>query len=83
MGKIVRTARGELIDLDILKMKQSIGNKPKPPLVKEREEFVDQKLHRKIRRAKVEQAKVEADIPVEEPVDSPQTQKRQIKKPKE
>ena len=54
MPKIVKTLKGELIDFDLLKIKQEIGSAPAPIKVAERKNFIDNKLQRRIRRAKTE-----------------------------
>lgn len=56
MSKKIKSARGEILDLDLMKIKTSMENKPKTANVIEREEFIDQKLRRHIRRNRAEQA---------------------------
>lgn len=48
MGKSVRSARGSMVDFDLLKIKQSMTSAPKPTTVKDREEHVDNKIKRRI-----------------------------------
>lgn len=50
MSKAVRSARGELVDFDLLKIKQQIATAPKPTNVAARESFIDQKFKRRIKR---------------------------------
>lgn len=50
MAKAVKSARGQLVDFDLLKIKQQIASAPKPTTVKAREEFIDQKFKRRIKR---------------------------------
>jgi hypothetical protein len=52
MGRKHRSARGELVDLDLIKIKQEIASAPKPVNVTAREEFIDKKIRRKIKRKK-------------------------------
>lgn len=50
MGKKIRSARGVLVDFDLIKIKQQIASAPKPVDVSVREEFVDRKIRRRIKR---------------------------------
>jgi len=50
MAKSVRSARGELVDFDLLKIKQQIATAPKTQVVKAREDFIDQKFKRRIKK---------------------------------
>ena len=45
--------RGEIVDIDLLKIKQQMASAPKPMDVKEREQFVDKKIRRRVRKQKV------------------------------
>jgi len=54
MPKIVRSIKGEQVDFDMLKIKQSIASAPSPLEVSERRDYIDNKLQRRIRRAKEE-----------------------------
>lgn len=47
----VRSARGVMVDFDLLKIKQTLGESPKPPVVENRESFIDQRLKRRLRKA--------------------------------
>lgn len=62
----VRSAKGEIVDFDLLKIKAQMTAAPKPVDVKAREDFIDKKLQRRLRRLKrdvtVSQA---ADVSVE------------------
>jgi hypothetical protein len=46
----VRSARGEIVNFDLLKIKQQIATAPKPVVVQARESFVDQRNRRRSRR---------------------------------
>lgn len=50
MGKKIKTARGDTVDFDLLKIKQKISSAPTPSNVKARQEFVDKKLRRRYRK---------------------------------
>ena len=56
MTKNVRTARGKIINWDLFRVKSQIAKAPKPVEVTQREEFIEKKLRRKLRRAKREAA---------------------------
>lgn len=49
MTKLVRTARGEMVDFDLIKIKQQLADSPAPTEVKARENFVEKRLKRKLR----------------------------------
>lgn len=50
MARGHRSARGEIVDFDLLRIKENLGAAPKPSTVKAREDFIDQKHKRRIRR---------------------------------
>jgi hypothetical protein len=61
MPRVARSAKGRAVDFDMLKIKQQIASAPKPSTVKAREDFIDQKFKRRLKkqkRAVVEKAKV-------------------------
>lgn len=66
----VRTARGKIIDFDLMKVKTQIASAPKPVNVQERENFIDRKLQRKLRKAKREAAAKKALADIKKPVGS-------------
>jgi hypothetical protein len=49
MTNIVRTARGSMVDFDLLKIKQQLSDAPAPTEVAARENFVEKRLKRKLR----------------------------------
>lgn len=51
MTKKVRSAKGQTVDFDLLKIKQQMASNPAPVNVSDREKFIDRKL-RKRRKAK-------------------------------
>lgn len=70
MGKSVRSARGAMVDFDMLKIKQALAAAPKPTVVKDRENFVDNKIKRKIR--KLSRPKTEPDATIDVAPDTPE-----------
>lgn len=52
MAKPVKSARGDLVDFDLLKIKQQMASAPKPTNVRAREDFIDQKFKRRIKKLK-------------------------------
>ncbi len=69
MPNIVRSARGEKVDFDKLKIKQQLASAPKTTEVRARENFIDQKFKRRLKRAqqaavqKVAGVNVEPNLP--------------------
>jgi len=66
MPKKVKSAKGVVVDFDLLKIKQQMAEKPTPVEVKNREEFIDKKVRRRIKnkpvQPKVEGVAVDAKI---------------------
>ena len=56
MPKKVRTAKGKIIDFDLLKIKEQMVDAPKPANVQARQDFIDQKMRRRVKRIKDELA---------------------------
>lgn len=52
MAKPVKSAKGQIVDFDLLKIKQQIASAPKPTNVKAREDFIDQKFKRRLKKLK-------------------------------
>lgn len=52
MSNTVRSARGVLVDFDLIRIKQQIESTPKPTNVQARENFVDQKFKRRLKKIK-------------------------------
>lgn len=50
MAKPVKSAKGHVVDFDLLKIKQQIASAPKPTNVKAREDFIDQKFKRRLKK---------------------------------
>ena len=66
-----RTARGVLVDFDILKIKAQLANAPKPVEVQERENYIAQKGKR--RRTKKEEPQLEEAATTEKATESEDT----------
>ncbi len=52
MPKKVRTAKGQIIDFDLLKIKEQMEAAPAPSNVQARQDFIDQKMRRRVKRVK-------------------------------
>lgn len=50
MARTVRSARGEMVDMDLLRIKETLGQAPKGATVQAREDFIDNKFKRRLRR---------------------------------
>lgn len=48
--KGTRSAKGVLVDFDLLKIKQQIASAPKPVVVQARETFIDNKFKRQLKK---------------------------------
>ena len=66
MGKKVRSARGDQVDFDLLKIKEEISSQPPPQDVQLRQDFIERRLRRKLRKVAPPAPKIEAK---EKPVD--------------
>lgn len=51
-GKKVRSAKGQMVDFDLLKIKEQIASDPAPLDVKARQDHIDQRLRRRLRKVK-------------------------------
>lgn len=47
-----RSAKGEIVDFDLLKIRQKLAAQPVTLDVKAREDFIDKKLHRRMKKIK-------------------------------
>lgn len=71
MKKITRSARGTIVDFDLIRIKQQMETAPKPTDVRARESFIDQKFKRRIK--KLTQEVITPPIPpTTEPTPDPQ-----------
>lgn len=62
MGKKIRTAKGDVVDFDLLKIKQQISTNPTPTDVKQRQQFVDKKLRRRYRKTQRKAENLTVDV---------------------
>lgn len=72
IGKGARSARGEIVDFDLLRIKEDLGSKAKDVAVQAREDFIDNKFKRRLRR--MTEAAAPAPVPtvaVADPVSEP------------
>ncbi len=51
MGKKVRSVRGEMVDFDLMQIKKQIAAQPAPLEVKARQDFIENRLKRRIKKA--------------------------------
>ncbi len=61
----VRSAKGEVVDFDLLKIKSQIAAAPKTTSVQAREDFIDKKFKRRLRKLKRDVVTQVADVSVE------------------
>lgn len=63
MGKKVKSAKGELVDFDYLKIKEQLASAPTPMEVKNRQNFIENRLKRRLKKKVpvVESAAVEVE----------------------
>jgi len=51
MGKKVRSAKGAIVDFDLMQIKKQIASSPAPLEVKARQDFIENRLKRRIKKA--------------------------------
>ncbi len=51
MGKKARSARGAIVDFDLMQIKKQIASSPAPLEVKARQDFIENRLKRRIKKA--------------------------------
>jgi len=70
MGKRVRSAKGELVDFDFLKIKEQLASAPPPIEVKNRQNFIENRLKRRLKKKVpvVEKVEVEVEPKLPEPL---------------
>lgn len=61
MSKAVKSARGATVDFDLLRIKQQIASAPKTTTVQAREDFIDQKFKRRLKKLSREASSVGSD----------------------
>ena len=64
MSKKVRSAKGELVNFDLLKIKEQIGSAPPPQDVKLRQDFIEKRLRRRLKKVPAPAPKIEGEEPV-------------------
>jgi len=73
MGKKARSARGVVVDFDLMKIKEQMASAPTPLEVKTRQNFIENRLKRRLKKPalpKVESAEVKAEPDMPEPAAS-------------
>lgn len=66
MGQKYRSARGEIVDIDLVKIKQQIASTPKPVTVQEREKFVDKRIRRRVKKQVVDDDGLDVGLEVKQ-----------------
>ena len=71
MPKKVRSAKGEIVDFDLMKIKEQLNDAPEPMNVQARQDFIDQKMRRRLKkvRHKLDNAPLRGRKKASEPVD--------------
>ena len=64
MAKKVKSARGELVDFDLLKIKEQMASAPPTADVRARQDFIDKRLRRRLKKTRPVAPKVESDADV-------------------
>lgn len=81
---MIKTMRGELIDFDLLKIKQSIQRENIPKAVNDRSDYIDSKLQNRVKAARADIAKAKAKVELNKEVEQENTKPviKKIKKVK-
>jgi hypothetical protein len=66
MAKTARSARGEIVNFDLIHIKEQMATAPIPTTVAARENFVDQKLKRRSKRLARDIATATEQLPTEQ-----------------
>ena len=72
-GTKARSARGVVVDFDLLAIKEKLASTPKPVEVKERENFIAQKSRRRRTKPKVEEVEKTTEEATEETKEKEET----------
>jgi len=86
MGKKVKSARGEIIDLDLFRIKEQIASMPAPVDVKQRQDFIERRLRRRLKKKPVEttpSVEVEPQLPVTDKVENDKLEQEAIIPPEQ
>lgn len=62
MSKGVKSARGAIVDFDLLRIKQQMASAPKTTNVQAREDFIDQKFKRRLKKLKRDVAQTASTV---------------------
>lgn len=65
MPKKVRTAKGKELDFDLLRIKQQMADQQEPAEVRQRQDFIDQKMRRRVKKVKDQLASAKKNKGVE------------------
>jgi len=65
MGNTVRSAKGELVDFDLLKIKQQIASSPPTTDVRARQDFIDKRLRHRVKKVPTPAPKINAELDVD------------------
>jgi len=61
MGKKVRSARGAQVDFDLLRIKEQIASSPLPQDVKLRQDFIEKRLRRRLKKVEPPAPKIDTE----------------------
>jgi hypothetical protein len=59
MAKKIRSAKGELVDFDLLKIKEQISSSPPPQDVRMRQDYIEKRLRRRLKKVPAPAPKIE------------------------
>jgi hypothetical protein len=81
MPRKVRSAKGEVVDFDLLKIKEQIASAPTPTEVKTRQDFIENRLKRRLKKktAVVEKTEVDVEPKLPEPADGVEIEEAVLK----
>lgn len=65
MGKTVRSARGSAVDFDLIKIKEQMASLPTNSEVRARQNFIEKKLRRRLKKATMEKVATTSAVSVE------------------
>lgn len=63
MANKVRSARGDMVDFDLIKIKQQIASRAPTQDVRARQDFIERKLHRRLKKTGVGQVRKQVPTP--------------------
>ena len=71
MTKRVRSAKGQIVDFDLLKIKEQMAAAPPTTDVKARQNFVDKRLRRRVKKAEPLEKVVKEEMEVDQKMPAP------------